>query len=113
MYDFKNYENFIASRIYQLRNQKDVTAREMSLAIGQHKGYITQIENGQNLPSIQGLLYICEYLNISPEEFFADDINPIKTREIYSDLRDLTDDQFDTILKIIKAFKALNQNNIK
>ena len=53
MYDFKNYENFIANRIYQLRNQKNVTAREMSLAIGQHKGYITQIENRQNLPSIQ------------------------------------------------------------
>lgn len=52
LYDFKNYENFIANRIYQLRNQKNVTAREMSLAIGQHKGYITQIENRQNLPSI-------------------------------------------------------------
>ena len=113
LYDFKNYENFIANRIYQLRNQKNVTAREMRLAIGQHKGYITQIENRQNLPSIQGLLYICEYFNITPEEFFADSTNPIKSKEIYADLKDLSSDQLDTILKIAKAFKALNQNSIQ
>ena len=91
----------------------DFTAREMSLAIGQHKGYITQIENRQNLPSIQGLLYICEYFNITPEEFFADSTNPIKSKEIYADLKDLSSDQLDTILKIAKAFKALNQNSIQ
>ena len=50
---------------------------------------------------------------VFPEEFFADSTNPIKSKEIYADLKDLSSDQLDTILKIAKAFKALNQNSIQ
>ena len=70
---FNNYEDFIAARVQQLRSQKNISARKMSLSIGQNEGYITQIENKQNLPSMEGFLYICRYLEITPEEFFASD----------------------------------------
>ena len=39
-------------------NQKDVSAREMSLSIGQNKNYINIIENASNLPSLVGLILI-------------------------------------------------------
>lgn len=39
------YEEFTQSRITQLRIQKGVSARDMSLSIGQSRGYINQIEN--------------------------------------------------------------------
>ena len=38
-------ETFFAERIASLRNQKNVSAREMSLAIGQNASYINRIEN--------------------------------------------------------------------
>lgn len=53
------YEEFFSRRLTQLRMQKGVSAREMSLAIGQNSSYINRIENRKALPSMQGfLLYL-------------------------------------------------------
>ena len=48
-------ESFIAKRISQLRIKKGVSARNMSLSIGQNPVYINNIESGKALPSIMGL----------------------------------------------------------
>lgn len=65
------YEEFFSRRLAQLRAQKGVSAREMSLAIGQNSSYINRIENQRAFPSMQGFFYICEYLGITPGAFFA------------------------------------------
>ena len=39
-------ENDFALRLATLRTKKNVSAREMSLSIGQSEGYINNIENG-------------------------------------------------------------------
>ena len=49
------------------------SAREMSLALGQNPSYINRIENGKALPSMQGFFSICEYLQITPGDFFNED----------------------------------------
>lgn len=64
------YEDLFAKRLTQLREAKGVSGREMSLDIGQNSSYINRIENGKAMPSMQGFLYICEYLKVTPEEFF-------------------------------------------
>lgn len=58
-------EKDFALRLAQLREKKNVSAREMSLAIGQNPGYINNIESGKSLPSLPGVFYICDYLGIS------------------------------------------------
>ena len=63
-------EKDIALRLATLRMNKKVSAREMSLAIGQNPNYINHIETGNSVPSLAGLLYICEYLGITMSEFF-------------------------------------------
>lgn len=65
-------EEFVGTRIAQLRIRKGISAREMSLALGQGEGYITHIENGHGLPSMQVFFYICEYFRITPQQFFDD-----------------------------------------
>ena len=106
---FNNYEDFIAARVQQLRSQKNVSARKMSLSIGQNEGYITQIENKQNLPSMEGFLYICGYLNITPAEFFAvDNQNPEMLRNMMEDVKTLTPGQIDALNKTINEFKLAN-----
>lgn len=64
------YETFVQERIAQLRAQKDISAREMSLALGQNSSYINQIENGKALPSLSVLFWICDYFHITPQQFF-------------------------------------------
>ena len=56
-------EKDFALRLAQLREKKNVSAREMSLAIGQNPGYINNIESGKSLPSLPGVFYICDYNN--------------------------------------------------
>ena len=59
-------------RLSQLRVNKGVSAREMSLDIGQSQSYINNIETGVNFPSMTVFFYICEYLDITPMEFLLE-----------------------------------------
>ena len=60
-----------AERLSQLRNAKGVSGREMSLSMGQAAGYVNNIENGNNLPSLAMFFEICEYLGVTPQDFFS------------------------------------------
>ena len=62
-------EDFVA-RLTQLRLKHGVSARDMSLSLGQNSGYINNIECGKALPSMSVFLYICDYFHITPQEFF-------------------------------------------
>ena len=100
------YEDFFAERLAALRIQKNVSAREMSLAIGQNPSYINRIENKQTFPSMQGFFYICEYLEITPQEFFNDELlNPVKYNTLLSDLEELDSEQMDIVGAVVKGLK--------
>lgn len=97
------YEEFIAERISSLRAQKNVSAREMSLALGQNSSYINRIENQKVFPSMQVFFYICEYLHITPKDFFDMDIkNPKILNDVIQELRLLDNDQLALIYSLIK-----------
>ena len=97
-------EDFI-TRLTQLRINHGVSARDMSLSLGQNSSYINNIENGKALPSMTVFFYICEYFNISPQEFFSyENRNPEKTKQLEFDLNLLTDDQLNIILTLVKEF---------
>ena len=63
-------EKDFSLRLAKLREEKGVSARDMSLSMGQNPGYINNIESGKSMPSLSGLFYICEYLNVIPQGFF-------------------------------------------
>ena len=97
------FEDSFIKRLASLREQKGVSAREMSLALGQNESYINRIENGKTFPSLQAFFYICEYLQISPKEFFDEDSpSPIKVAQIAAELQKLDEVQLDTILAVIR-----------
>ena len=60
-----DYFLWVPERIAQLRLQKGISARDMSLSLGQSESYINKIENRRTLPSMAGFLYICEYFGIT------------------------------------------------
>lgn len=60
----------MAIRLRELRKKAKVSARKMSLELGQNPGYINNIENLRSFPTIQNFFQICEYLNVTPETFF-------------------------------------------
>ena len=77
--DVMDYIEWFYQRLTQLRIQKSVSARDMSLSLGQSESYINKIENKRTLPSFTGFIYICEYFQITPKEFFDNCAAPAKS----------------------------------
>ena len=98
-----DYLEWIPRRISELRIQKGVSARDMSLSLGQSASYINKIENGRTLPSVAGLLYICEFFDLTPQEFFnVQAPSPKKASELYSVIEKLSPEQSEHILQVVK-----------
>ena len=98
-------EEFI-KRLTQLRLQKGVSARDMSLSIGQSAGYINNIENGVNLPSMAAFFYICDYLGISPRDFFDTQATaPSKASELLEVAKTLEPEQLDHLIALAKGLQ--------
>ena len=104
------YEDKFSNRLSQLRMKKGVSAREMSISLGQNPGYINSIESGKALPTMSNFFYICDYLDISPMEFFNFDINnPKETDILYNAINQLTDSQFKNIKEIVNDLNNTNR----
>ena len=100
-------ETYIAQRLARLRTQMNVSARDMSLSIGQAHNYIATIENGKSSPSMQGFFYICEYLKISPKDFFDEgNTNPALLNEVIEQLKPLNDKALESILAFIRELRG-------
>ncbi len=94
----------IALRLARLRVKKGVSAREMSIFLGQNPSYINHIEIGKTTPSIEGLFRICDYLGITPCEFFdLESDDPSRLNDIIKDMQKLNSEQLDTIAALVKG----------
>ena len=97
------YEDFVPERLAKLRTQKGVSARDMSLSLGQANNYINNIENKKSLPSMQAFFYICEYLGITPQEFFDEGNSaPGDLRDFISEAKRLDTRSREYILGIMR-----------
>ena len=97
------WEDTFKDRLVELRLKKNVSARDMSLSMGHNPGYINNIESGKALPSLTGFFYICDYLDITPQEFFDTDLEyPEQMRSIINDLKKLDERQLRNISEIVK-----------
>ena len=98
------YEESFALRLALLRSKRGVSARDMSLSIGQNQNYINNIENGKSLPSMTVFFYICEYLNITPSEFFdIDSSEPEALRKLTEQLKRLSPEYLEHISAIVRG----------
>ena len=78
----------------------------MSLSLVHSAGYINNIENGINFPSMTVFFYICEYFGITPMEFFdIDTKDPPKVNELVQVASRLSGDKLEHLTAIAKALK--------
>ena len=98
--------DFISDRIAKLRTEKNISARDMSLSLGQSQSYINNIENKKALPSMQMFLYICEFLGVEPKDFFEEDvISPSTLNEAIATLKSLPPKQLGLLTALAKEMK--------
>ena len=78
----------------------------MNEFIGQSEGYINKIESGYSLPSLSGFFYICEFLEVTPYEFFNYYIKDDgKIQKILNILFSLSPRQLDYFFEILNDIK--------
>ncbi len=93
-------------RLSELRQKKGISARKMSLSLGQCDNYINNIENGHNFPKMAIFFYICDYLGVTPGEFFdVDNRDPARVSELAEKMKGLNDEQLSLIEAMIDNLK--------
>lgn len=98
-----DYAQWFAQRLAQLRIEKGVSSRDMSLSLGQSESYINKIENRRTLPSMSGFFSICDYFGIQPQDFFNTELSsPGKAAEIFQAIGRLPPHKAEHILQVIK-----------
>lgn len=88
-------ESFVRDRITQLRLRKGVSEYQMSYDLGHSRGYIYNISSGSSLPPMKEFFAICDYLEVTPQQFFDET------------LRDP-----DLINKAVEGMKKLSESDI-
>ena len=95
--------SFIKTRISELRVRKGVSEYKMSLDLGHSKGYIQGISSGKSFPSVPELFYICEYLGVTPQEFFSPEIrDPQLVHELYDFAKNLEPEDLQVLINTAK-----------
>lgn len=64
------YEDFVRERITQLRIKKGISEYQMSYDLGHSRGYVYNISSGKALPPLKEFFAICDFLGITPQQFF-------------------------------------------
>ena len=93
------YDIFIRQRLTELRLKKNVSEYRMSLDLGHSNSYIRNITSGKALPSMCEFLYICEYLGITPMQFFNEEnTNPILINRLMDLAQKMNDDDLYALI---------------
>ena len=72
--DTTEWEDDYRERLKKLMEQKNITARELSLTLGYNEGYISRILKGKIDPSFKSMMDTMLYFDMSPAEFFTFDL---------------------------------------
>lgn len=97
---------YISQRITELRIKKGIAEHRMSLDLGHSRSYMQSISSGRALPSMTEFLAICDYLDVSPKDFFDEsNPNPPLLDEIDKKIRHFSDDDLILLLNIINRFQ--------
>ena len=93
-----DYEQLLINRLAELRQKQGFSARDMSLSINQNVNYINSIEHGKITPSMKAFFGICEFLNITPKDFFdVENSQPERLNALIETLKKLDDDALNLI----------------
>ena len=98
--------DYIRQRITDLRIKKGVSEYQMSLDLGHSRSYVQNIASGRSKPSIEEFLYICEYLEVTPRDFFDESATePILIQKALEGLRSLSDKDLLSLLSLIDRLR--------
>ena len=96
------YEEYVKERITQLRLKKGVSEYQMSYDLGHSRGYIYNISSGKALPPLKEFFAICDYFEITPQQFFDNSTqNPELIQKAIEGMKQLNEADMLMLLGVI------------
>ena len=95
----------ISERLKYVRKMRGFTQESLAAAIGASRGVITNIEYGKVEPQPLVIRAICETLHINETEKSSRILS-----EIYNSAKELSSEEQDFILDMIKTFQKHREN---
>lgn len=66
------------------------------------------------MPSLQVFFYICDFLEVTPQEFFdVGNPNPEKLRDVIGDAKKMSDQSIEHIVAVMKEMNGVKNKKIK
>lgn len=85
----------------------------MSLDLGHSKSYIQSISSGKALPSLSEFLSICDYLNVTPKDFFDEEQkNPDLINELNNLIKDLDSEDLLVLIMVAKRMRKQSSRRL-
>ena len=98
---------FIRDRISLLRTKKQVSEYRMSTELGHSKSHIQSISSGRAVPSLGEFLYICEYLGVTPSEFFdKETAEPQLVGKLNSLAKNMSEDNLKILIEMAERLNS-------
>lgn len=99
--------DYIVKRITELRLKKGVAEHRMSLDLGHSRSYMQGISSGRALPSMTEFLAICDYLEVTPKDFFDEgNTNPTLLQATLDKLKGLPESDLLIIYTMADRLQA-------
>lgn len=96
----------IIERLSLIRTKNDLTARKFGRMLGNSDTYFYKIEDGSIVLSLPKFLEMLEALNITPEQFFYDDLDNYENdQQLLSLIKTLSKDERDALTLLLKRKK--------
>lgn len=93
---------YFGFKLKALRTAKGLTQKQLSDYLELDKATISCYENNSAYPSINILIKICNYFNVSSDYLLGIDTN-------FNNMKNLTDKQYKIINELINQFITLNE----
>jgi transcriptional regulator with XRE-family HTH domain len=97
---------FFKNRLEELRKKKGVSRCQVSKAMGRSRNYIHNIVAGNGFPSMTEFFAICEYFEVSPQDFFDSGMkSPLLISEITGKIRNFNAPALSLVLSIVNSIE--------
>ncbi len=99
-------EDFVRERITQLRLKKGVSEYQMSYDLGHSRGYVYNISSGKALPPLKEFFAICDYFEITPQQFFDESTaHPELIQKAVNGMNELDETDLLFVLQLINRMQ--------
>lgn len=99
---------YVQDKITELRLARGLSAYQLSYELGHSKNYIHNIVSGYSQTTVQELLYIMEYFNITPKDFFDeshDFADPVCAKQILDSMKEMNADDLAALAHVVIKMK--------